>query len=415
MFDLCTMITKTLYQSIFKFTCLILLTSQTTNSYSQEDSLTKDSSYHREYTLLIAPNYDLNNSAINGLTVFKGTQDVFTHGIRPYLSPNAGNILSSVWSFGCTYLSMIWPHEFGHSLRAKQMGGNFNIHNFGLPFPYTTMELPNTATFEDQALSVTGGFEVNYLTSRKIQSDFFEYNGLYNDELSLAFSHRIMYPIYISLIIPQDPKKKETWIKTGGDPVHYIKPVWQMYSNDQVLLPDSSVHTGLVNFYNQSALFGTFWNLLDPTFYKEVGAFFGDVKEGKRPWYLLGNNQNGWSYGTQFNVSPLGYELFLNNYVKLNDKLFILSLKSGRPFKNNSITLTSPNIFSSNTLKIGGSVEVWDQARYGTGFSASSDLSFHIDNKINLLLQAGYKTKGYTLGRKINEGFIGSIGFSYHL
>ena len=391
---------------------IIVLCGISLNTAAQENV---DSTYHRYYEIGIAPSYDLHNVSRNGLTTFKVMQDVYSKGIQPKLPEKLGNMLGGVWSFSFTYLSMIWPHEFGHSMRAHQVGGHFNIHNIALPIPYTTMDLPDDVSFQSRALSVIGGFEINYLSSRSIQDDFYEYNGLYNDELGLAFVHKMMYPIYVSLIVPQNPEKADTWIKTAGDPVHYIMPVWQSYSNDEVFLSDGTVHPGLVDFYGQSALLATFFNLLDPAFYKQASAAFGKPTDGKRPWYLIGNEHTGWSYGTMFNTSILGYEVFLNNYLKLNDRLFIVRLKTGRPFKNNSLTISSPNIYTSEKIKLGALAEVWDQDIFGMGGMVYSDISYSISDKIDINLQFGYKTEGYTIGRTVESNFIGWAGFRYNL
>ncbi len=381
-------------------------------SLAQEKS---DTTFHRHYEFGIAPGYDLNNVARNSLTTLKIAQDAFSKGIQPKLPEKLGNVLGGLWSFSFTYLSMIWPHEFGHSMRARQAGGQFKIHNISLPIPYTTMHLPENASLQDHALSVIGGFEINYLTSRNIQDDFYEYNGLYNDELAVAFVHKMMYPIYVSLVVPRDPNKEDTWINTAGDPVHYILPVWKRYSNDMVFLADGSVNPGLVDFYGQSSLLASFIYLLDPVFYKQAAAAFGKVTDGKRPGYIIGNEHNGWAYGTMFNTSVLGYEVFLNNYVKLNDRLFILRLKTGRPYKNNSITISSPNLYNSEKIKIGTLMEVWDQDIFGKGIMVYSDLSYSISKKFDLDLQLGYKTKGYTIGREIDDKFIAWAGIRYNL
>ncbi len=391
---------------------IIILSGLSLNIYAQNN---EDSTFHRHYEIGIAPFHDLNNVSRNGLTTYKLIQDAYSYGIRPKLPEKLGDILGGVWSFSFSYLAMIWPHEFGHSMRAHQVGGHFNINDIALPIPGTTMTLPDDISFLNRALSVTGGFEINYLTSRRIQDDFYEYNGLYNDELGMAFIHKMMYPIYVSLVIPQDPKERDTWDLEGGDPVNIIKPVWQNYSNDEIFLSDGSVNPGLVDFYNQSALFATFFNLLDPAFYKQASAAFGKVNEGKRPRYLIGNNQNGWSYGTMFNTSILGYEVFLNNYFKLNSRLYTVRLKTGRPYKNNSITISSPNFYKTSTIKLGALLEVWDQDIFGKGFMIQSDISYSMNKKIDFNLQLGYKTKGYTIGRSVQDNFIGWVGLKYNI
>lgn len=395
---------------------LALFTLELTFGQQLEKSKIKDTAtnYYRYYEFGGAPNYDLNNVAINGLTAYKLSQDAFTYGIRPCLPKKVGKVAAGIWSFSTTFLAMIWSHEFGHSMRARQIRGQFNIHNFAVPFPYATMDLPADASFMDRAISVTGGFEVNYMTSKIIQDDFYAYNGLHNDQLALGFAHRMMYPIYVSFVAPQDPKKKETWIETAGDPVHYTMPVWQEFSDNEVFNADSTVNNSLVQFYGQSALFSTFWNLLDPMFYKEAAALAGDVVHGKKPWYIVNRENIKWTYGTMFNTSPLGYELFLNNYVKVKEYLWVLRLKFGRPFDNNSVVVESPNLIKNKWLILGGYVEYWNQDRYGQGMMISSKANFMLKEKVGLVTQIGYKTKGYSLGRNIDQGFFGWFGVNYN-
>ena len=404
--------------SILQFATLFVFISISNAMMAQSDfgsdSVGK-ASFHRHYEIGIAPFLDLNTVSRNGLTAYKLLQDAYSLKLQPRLPKTLGKIAGGIWSFSITYLTMIWPHEFGHSLRAKQAGGAFRIHNVALPIPYTTMHLPADVSLTHRALSVTGGFEVNYLSSKSIQNDFLEYDGLYNDELALAFAHRLMYPIYVSLVIPRNPADKDTWIHTAGDPVHYIAPVWENYSDNAFFLSDSTVHPGLVSFYRQSALFATFWNLLDPTFYQEISALFGDVRDGKRPWYLLGDRSKGWTVGTMFNVSPLGYEVFLNNYLSWKNRLYILQIKSGRPFKNNAISLSCPNILHKQRLKLGGAAEVWDQDLYGKGFLLSTDVSASIGHQLSLEAQIGYKSRGYTLGRTTENHVIAWLGIRYQL
>jgi len=197
---------------------------------------------------------------------------LYRKNIKVAMNDKWGNVTYGIFSFAVTTLTMLWSHEFGHSLRAKQIGGEFRIHNANLPVPYTTMHLPSEVSYVDEALSVTGGFEVNYLSVRKIQSEFVAQNGIYNEDLAFAFANRILYPLYVTLIVPATPTEPDVWINTAGDPVHYVLPVFKNYSNNAVFKPDSTVNPELVNFYAQSAIFATFFSLLDPHFYSEVGA-----------------------------------------------------------------------------------------------------------------------------------------------
>ncbi|MEL6843303.1 MAG: hypothetical protein AAFP02_08815, partial [Bacteroidota bacterium] len=295
------------------------------------------------------------------------------------------------------------------SLRAQQVGGRFNIHNFALPYPYTTMTLPEDINLVDETLSVTGGFEVNYLQVRDLQSQFIQEDGLTNDDLALSFANRLMFPLYTTLLIRVDPSDPNTWINTAGDPVHIVLPVFQNFANGQVFLGDGSVNPELVQFYQEAALFGTFFNLLDPNFYREAGATFGKDKV-RKPLFMVGNQERGWTYGTMFNMSPLGYELYLRNYLHLAGQQFGFYLKYGRPFRNNGLGLSWHNMLPNQKLQLSTQLEFWEQERFGRGASAELSLSYPLGRHFDVIAVGGYKTEGYLLGKQIGQGV--NLGFN---
>ncbi|MCF7807427.1 MAG: hypothetical protein K9N38_02755 [Candidatus Marinimicrobia bacterium] len=333
--------------------------------------------------------------------------------IRPAMSPKLGDIAFSVFSFSTTYMILIWSHEFGHSLRAEQVGGHFNIHNANLPIPHTTMTLPDSISLVDETLSVTAGFEVNYLNVRTIQRDFMKNNGASNTDLAFAFANRIMFPLYTSVILPFTPEERDVWINTAGDPVHVILPVWKNYSDGQVFMADSSVNPDLVDLYGETALLGTYWNLLDPHFYKEVAASFGDETVERKPIWLIGDAENGWTYGTLFNVSPLGYELYMNNYINLDGKALSVYFKTGRPFKNNGLGLVWNEFLTTDKMTMTATVDAWDQDIFGSGVAAELTTDMWVADGIDLILHTGYKTEGYVLGKQIPEGFTLGMGLRW--
>lgn len=379
-----------------------------------QSTISADSIRSREYQVSYFNQLDLRNSSYNSIAVHRLMLDAFKFGIKPHVSEEFGAIGYGVYSFGITYLTMIWSHEFGHSLRAKQVGGHFNIHNAKLPIPFTTMELPDDISLPNEALSVTGGFEVNYLTVRHMQREFIEHNGSYNEDLSYGFANRLMYPIYTTLIVPVNPEDRDIWINTAGDPIHCILPVFKEYSNGQVFMADSSVNPELVKFYTQSAILGTYFNLLDPQFYREVAAAFGKQSKDRKPVFLLGDHSTGWTYGTLFTVSPLGYELYMNNYIHHEGKQFSLYLKYGRPFKNNGVGLRWANIVDSDVVQMSALMEFWDQDIFGRGVSSEIQTDIKINTLFSLNLTVGYKSQGFILGKQIDAGANLGFGLTYH-
>lgn len=373
----------------------------------------QDGQWQRQYDFGVYNNHDLRNSSVNAIGAFRLINDGFDTLVTSKMKPKAGAITKSVFTFATTYLSMLWSHEMGHYIRAKQIGGNFNIHNFGLPVPYTTADLPSDVSLTNEAIFVTAGFEVNYLNVRRIQAEFVKQNGLWNEDLGFAFANRLMYPIYTTLITPVDPEEPNVWIETAGDPVHYILPVFKEYSNNNVFLPDSTVNPDLTKFYNQATIFAQFFNFLDPQFYREIGAAFGNSSKTRRPIFLIGDHSNGWTYGTLFNASPLGYELYMQNYIHLKNRQYGLYFKYGRPFKNLGVGLTINDVFKYKNLKADMLVEGWSQDLFGSGGSVELLGTWNVNNSLGLNFNLGYKTDGYVLGKQLDDGLNVGFGMSF--
>lgn len=381
-----------------KFAFLCVLLTFTWHTYAQ------DSLLNRRYQFGIYNQFDLRNSSTNAITTHRILHDVFRKGIKPKMNERWGNITYGVYSFAATYMTMLWSHEFGHSLRAEQVGGNFKIHNGALPIPYTTMHLPNSISLVNEALSVTAGFEVNTMNMRSIQAEFVTQNGICNEDLAFSFANRLMYPLYSSVIVPRDPEKRDVWINTAGDPIHVALPVFKNYSDNQVFMADSTVNPALVRYYNQSSIFALLINLADPQLYREVGAAFGK-KKSRAPIFILGDHTNGWTYGTCFNVSPLGYELYMNNYIHLGGQQFIVYLKYGNPFKNYGVGLTWNDLIKKEKLRLSATVDLWDQDLFGQGLSGELYTEIKAARKVGFFANVGYKTEGYVIGKQIAKGF----------
>ncbi|KAA3641568.1 MAG: hypothetical protein DWQ02_00345 [Bacteroidetes bacterium] len=376
------------------------------------DGFGQDSLWQRTYEFGIYNNYDLRNSSTNAISAYRLLNDGMDAAVFSKMDSKVGEISKGVFNFATIYLTMLWSHEFGHSIRAKQVGGKFNIHNFGLPVPYTTADLPEDIELLDEAIFVTGGFEVNYLNVRKLQSQFVRQNGLWNEDLSLSFANRLMYPIYTTLIVPIDPEEGNVWIETAGDPVHYILPVFKKYSNDQVFMEDGTVNPELVKLYNQASIFASFFHLLDPQFYREIGASFGNADKIRRPVFLIGDYNNGWTYGTLFNASPLGYELYMQNYINLKGNQFGVYLKYGRPFKNVGLGFSMNDVVKSEKFNADILLELWQQDIFGNGISAEVSGLWMLSERFGLNVNVGYKTEGYVLGKQMGSGLNLGVGFS---
>lgn len=383
------------------------------DSSAQADSSIR-AGFYRDFTTLYAGNYDVLNASENVRTTLKILSDAYQLGLKPRIrSPFLRNTTEITWNTLLKWTTLLWPHEFGHLLRTHQHGGRFVFQQFRFPGIVSALELPAGAPTEHHLLALIGGFEANALSARNIQLDFCRYGGLYNDEFGMAFGHRILYPLYTYAFAAQNPKDPQTWVKQEGDPVNFAHLTWQM-GHRAVFDADSTVNPDLVRFYQQAGLLSVVWNLLDWNFYRQAAAFFGNQVAGKKSVYL-GSEKSAWFYSTLFNTSVLGVELYLWNYFKHNNRFYALYMKGGFPYQNLGLGLTIPDIVAFRNLSVDVHADLWQQDFYGTGGSAYAQLYGRLFQNFDLVVQGGYKTEGYLIGRPVQEGFIGFLGLRYRL
>jgi hypothetical protein len=64
-------------------------------------------------------------------------------------------------------------------------------------------------------------------------------------------------------------------------------------------------------------------------------------------------------------------------------------------------------------LRLGAEVEVWNQDVYGVGAAAAAEVNVQLVGGFGLTGWAGYKDKGYSLGRPIEATPFGALGMTY--
>lgn len=370
----------------------------------------------REYAFTIPSGHELDAIAVNSMGLNRAVQDVYTRGIAPAIgNETARHWLGEGWDVFWTYMFIIWPHEMGHWTRGKQGTGDFIIHNYSLPIPYTTVELADNATLEDEIVISIGGFEINSLMARQTAVEYYQKHYSYADTLINSLMHKMFFSFYSFVVIPQDPTKARTWEYTGGDPVHFVLPTYKRYSGRPAVKSDGSVDKELVALYREATTLSLLWNLLDPFFYQSASAFSDKDRlqpARARPW-VLGDYQLGWTYGTLFNPSPLGYELYFNNYIYLADRLYVAWMKYGRPFKNNAFGLHIPQLYRWHKLSLGAQLEVWEQDLYGIGGAFASTVHYDLSRQWSLSVKGQWKDRGYQLGERLQQSGSAYLGFSY--
>ena len=368
--------------------------------------------YKRDHPLTANYLPDIRISGNNGIALFRFTEDAFIHFIAPHLKGVFGHVIGTGWNMATVYLFTLWPHEFGHWMRAEEIGIKFKFHNYMPFFPHTTIEIPEgrVLTNEEAALVSVAGFEVNTYIKKSIAQELYSNGYGYSGDLSLAMVNSLFMPIYSFLVIPRNPEDPEVWRLTAGDPVHSILPVYKRYTGREPIGRNGVVDPELVKLYHTTTILSAVMPLTDPLLYMGI---LEDIKRKDsrkmrriNPFILLGDRQLGYTYGTNFNPSPLGYEIYFINYIFINKKLIDLFLKLGGPMLNQSIAVCLPNILDIYNFSFGPRIEIWNQSDTGVGGVLSAKIGYSFfEGKAKVWVEPGYKTKGYSLGLPIKDGF----------
>lgn len=404
------MITKLQLTFVLFFILGIFL--ELSSSPDNDSIFQKRNDVYREYKVIYGINSDVLFSSENFRTGLKVYSDCYYRGIINHLNnKNFREITGFVWSFVGKWFSILWPHEFGHVLRTNHVGGKFSFVKMQFPGVLGKLEMPQDATLFHHTLALIGGFEANYIIARNIQSDFYRYGELYNDELGIAFGNRIMYSLYTLVFSPQNPNNANTWENEGGDPVNFTKLVWRN-ANFDIYDSNGDPNKELVRFYRNAAFASILWNILDLNLYKQACAFFGNELNSKTA-FRLGGKDNNWFYGTLYNTSVLGAELYFFNYFTLKQRKIETYFKYGFPIKNYGLGFTFPDIVCKNQFKVDLYLDFWTQKFFDEGFSIQTEINYRFFNSFGVLLNFGYKTEGYLSGKPLSQGITGFLGIKY--
>jgi hypothetical protein len=374
-----------------------------------------DELHPRQYQLQIGQLTELQTIAANSIVLNSLIYDLYYKGISPKISSTVDPYLAPIWSAFWTFNLTMWPHDGGHWSRAEQAGGKFRITQYRFPFPVAEMIDPVDATEAEMSLTSAGGFEINNLMNLQTRIEFYQRNYAYADQLVHAFIQSILFPMYTLAIAPANPEKPDTWTDTYGDPVEYTASVFKHLTGRDEIQNDGSVDPELVDLYREVFWTNLIWTLVDPMLYQSAQGFAVDMNN--EPGYLtpwqLGDDNFSWHYGTLFNTSAIGYELYLYNMFKIFGRLYALYFKWGRPFKNRGAGLIVPELYDHDRFSLGVALDAWDQDIFGKGVSLTVQPKYRLTKNWQLSADFSWKDDGYVLGRRLERSYRLLAGINY--
>lgn len=360
---------------------------------------------YKDYQITAGYFTDLRPIASTGILLNKLGYDLYFNALSPRLPKSAAKIIEPIWTTLVTFHLTLWPHEIGHWCRANQAGGDFIMTQYRFPIPVMEMVIPENVRPEQLTLMSSGGFEINSLMRRQTEYDFYLHGYRRPEDLAHSFIQTIFFSMYSLLFTPAKPQEAETWINTYGDPVDYTKIVYEHYSGRPAIASDGKPDADLVELYKEIVRANIAAVLLDPMLYQSASGFIADMKNPalKSPW-LLGGEKFRWMYSLQFNPGALGYEIYFTNHIRIMEKYIAINIRYGRPFKNYGLGVFFPQIITRNRFSLGASLDLYEQDLYGNGFGVTLMPAYRLGERHKVSLEVAYKSEGYILGRKLEEG-----------
>lgn len=314
---------------------------------------------------------------------------------------------------------MTMNHErFGHGYRILEAEGEITEIVYNPPPPFSNLfsyinweENPNHTVQQELTIRL-GGSEANL-----VLTDILRKNILLDERFNYNYALSYLYgsndsPGYTAFVNGPD-----------SDPNQYRTRINNFYAGSN-LTEDKMKTYGLIAL------------LTDPmNFYAFKAVFYDYLIKGKHSAKVgMINFSNRVKYlpRFRFEITPFGPELVLQNYVKLDEKLFQLNFsKSDGTFESSwRILANAWNIKVGQRLSFNLSGQVWDQPEIeffkddiftrtqGLGGQIITGINYDFisDNHIlGVTMQLGYKTGGYSLGEQLNEGFIFRGGLTFKL
>jgi hypothetical protein len=373
----------------------------------------------REYRFFYGGSKDLYAVANLGVNSYAALTDLYYLKLAGYIPEKVEGISGAIWQTCCSFMLTIWPHEFGHWTRARQVGAEFVFVKFAIPWPDARMDLPPNIDLFSETLTSVGGFEINNLMHRMIAENYYARNYGYANLGIHAFIQQIYYPAYAFVVAPLvsrgwiNPRNADIWIHTMGDPVESTLLTYRNYSGIPIPESGKPVDPGLISYYRECLWLSLIWTLINPGLYEGIRAFTVPMEEsgGYMEPLVLGGSGNSWMYGTLFNASPLGYELYFDQHIRIAGRYVRCSLRYGRPFKNYGIELRVPELGHWEKFRIGADLAYWYQEPFGHGLQLGAECGLS-DGLSGIYVSGGWKSPGYVLGMPVEQGLYLRGGIS---
>ncbi len=296
-----------------------------------------------------------------------------------------------------------WQHEyFGHGLRIREFGGDpkvtVNAPFFGGYTEFDTKELPDVARDPTKRLVVTtAGLEANLVLANTLQEEMLV-KGYTPYEAILYILNKGHSSFYIYKT--PNPSNRELFEKaafSGHDIAKYLYKLNQKYNGDS-------------NVKYEHLVAGAVFQILDPTIVKimthDIKKYLGGKEKFHLPKFMV---------GTDLYLMPIGPEYSIDFFLRKENRLFKLKFGYGfggdKQFYRIGAGVDNLNLTKKTFIDV--YLEGWKQENMGGLIKLG--LERKISDNFSLVSDIGYKTEGFSLGRRFDKGGFCNFGIKINL
>jgi hypothetical protein len=341
-------------------------------------------------------------------------------------------------------------HEFfGHGARFREIGWDITRYEFNWNLSGSTgfrrpknnalrSEINNGTFFLRENVSNLAGIESSDVMANDIASKVVIEKNISVSRAILFSAAALDQILYIAMTI----NTKNDIFDRGGDISEYYKQINAMYATNKrgafgtnryfdYVFKDSwdfRINNPTV-LTKEDIKMGVYISLLDPflwfSAYTQLRYIF--VGKDNLPIPMFKIKSLYYLPRVRTVLAPFGLLTQIQNYFKYNDKNFIVTFEGGKTANQAYYTLGAETyLFKINsTLRWGAKIFAWHQPELYTLNMRDAESKFgmlgllkakiNFSHKFGVLAYAGYKSRGYVQGEKLDSGLIFRAGLSYVL
>ena len=336
--------------------------------------------------------------------------------------------LAPSWEFPVAAAILLVQHEVGgHGGRGREFGLGPS-YGFGIDFSGYTNTERAPRTNEELLLLASGGTEADQVLARRVFLDLLRPEGADGAKIPLAFMAKLDLTLYIAGAPRPMPGDDEGDFvdesRSGNDVVIYLvgrqsqrqgasaADVWNnVYPVD---LSDPLLKDNWDDARTTAA-----WNLLDPSLFAALYAYFQDHVlggEGRVRPPMLRVGDVGLSLGTRGALGPQSVSRFLDLHAATGRGIFTVYVRD----LDSSVDRTfgfgaGVHGLRLGRLGLGLSADVWDEPEApeglyeGNGWNATAEVDALLSDRWGLSAKVGSKSEGFLPGLPIEDGVY--LGF----